>query len=118
MSEEVEEQLGNIYEEVRRLREAFVDNLSRFVQLIPAEGWRAWHLEDDGEVWWHPVVAWGLRLDGLVVALYTSGDGFAKELHSADVPIIVTGPGEERPSDDDLRARADEIKEAKEAAGT
>lgn len=43
--------------------------------LIPAGGWRIEHTADDGTTRSEPLVGWGARVDGSVVALVTDSDG-------------------------------------------
>jgi hypothetical protein len=43
--------------------------------LLPAGGWRLEYTDDDGTKWSEPLVGWGLKQTGEVVALVTDDEG-------------------------------------------
>ena len=93
----------------------------RIKQIIPANGWMVWYYADGegdvkDELFSEPLVAWGLRLDGLVVPL-GDGGGYAEELNSdlSTSFVRITGPGQEPPSMEEAIKTVDRNRKHQEA---
>jgi hypothetical protein len=76
----------------------------RIVQIIPGTGWRSWWYDhDEQKAWCDPLVAWGLREDGTVVALDFSTDGVAWDPTGA-ADWLGVWPAGQAPDADDIAA--------------
>jgi hypothetical protein len=100
--------------ELRLIRKVLIggdeDAPSRYRQIIPAPGWRAWFWEGD-QLEMQPLVAWALTASGAVVALITGGGREVIELDEdiGQSLIAICGPGEKEPTAAEARARFEAI---------
>lgn len=70
---------------------------TRIVALLPADGWRVeWTQSKTSPFWSQPLVGWGLRADGRVVALEADTSGVVTAVNSLDHYRHVYHPSAER----------------------
>lgn len=79
----------------------------RVVQLMPADGWRIYRDDEEGGLWWCPVVAWALKSDGSIEPVETDYTGYADTSDKIDGVIRHISEGEL------TRARFDELMPSK-----
>ena len=63
---------------------------NKYLQLMPATGWVAWYLEDDGQIFSQSLVAWALERNGLTVTPLVWIEGYVQPAEMANLISVET----------------------------